>query len=56
MVSSEEVKGKVVAKDVVSMLRVTRSLSTPMGRVVLNPSSICSVAFFETINSEPRAD
>jgi len=55
-VNSEEVKGKVVAKLVVSMLRLILSLSRPVGRVVLKPSSIWRVAVLATIKRAPKVD
>jgi len=55
-VSSEEVKGKVVAKEVVSILRVIINLSMQVGMVVLRPSSICKVACLATMSREPKVE
>ncbi len=54
--SSEEVKGKVVAKEVVSMLRVIMRRSWAVGRVVLKASSIWRLAVLAMIIREPRVD
>ncbi len=55
-VSSDVVNGKVVPKDVVSILRVINNLSVPMGNVDLKPSSICSEEGLVMIISDDRVD
>src|SRR3989338_7225586 len=55
-VSSDEAKGKVVAKEVVSMLWVRLRKSCPWGRQDLKPSSICKVVCLAVIEREAKVD
>src|SRR3989344_2798656 len=55
-VNADEAKGKVVAKEVVSILWVRLSRSNPSGRVDLNPSSICRGAGLAVIDKEASVD
>ena len=55
-VSDAVEKGKVVASEVVSILRESESLSVKRGSVDLKPSSISSVACFAIIRSDERRE
>ena len=54
MVRSEEVKGNVVARLVVSIFLVIKSLSRPVGIADWKASSICSDATFEIRSRAPN--
>ena len=56
IVRSDDVNGKVVAKLVVSMFRVIKSLSSPAGMDDWNASSICKDAVLEISNNAPKVD
>src|SRR3989344_8756692 len=51
-----EVKGKVDAREVVSIFRVIKRSSVPRGIVDLNPSSICRVDNLGSIRREESVD
>src|SRR3989344_7945574 len=55
-VSVADVNGKVEASDVVSIFLVIQSLSSPIGIVDLNPSSICKVVVFVIRRIDERVD
>ena len=55
-VSSDEEKGKLVAREVVSILWGKLIKSLPSGREVVKPSSICKVVGSAEIESDDKVD
>ncbi len=54
--NSAEVRGKVVDKEVESILRVIAKRSKPIGAVVKKPSLMSKVAFLAMANNDPKVD